>query len=164
MCGYPPLYSFFNCILIAFDCDRMFYKSKALHLATLYLPKWPPLRHFFLATTQTYTSTLPQTHTHKHSEHTRADQLGHYNRSGGSKSVSHETQLSIITLSQLSIKPNCLTAAPGPSPELRQTLARMVRTLYFLSSLCPCHTHTHSLTHAPPLCCSRMGAVVCVFL
>lgn len=137
MCGYPQLYSLFNCILIAFDCDRMFYNSKALHLATLYLPKCPPLRHFFSATTQT-----SHTQIHQHSEHTRADQLGHYNRSGDSKSVSHETQFSIITLSQLSIKPNCLTAAPGPSPELRQTLARMVRTLSFLLSLYPCHTHT----------------------
>lgn len=143
----------------------MFYKSKALHLATLYLPKWPPLGHFFLATTQTYTSTLP--HMHTHSEHTRADQLGHYNRSGSSKSVSHDTQLSLITLSQLSIKPNCLTAAPGPSPELRQTLARMVRTLSFLSSLCFCHTHTHThtrwLTHRP-CAAPEQGAVVCVFL
>lgn len=79
-------------------------------------------------------------------QHTRADQCGHYNRSGGSKSVSHETQLSIITLSQLSIKPNCLTAAPGPSPELCQTLARMVRIFYIPSSLSPCHTHTHTYT------------------
>lgn len=112
---------------------------------------------FFLATTQTQA----RSHSHIHSEHTRADQLGHYNRSGSSKSVSHETQLSIITLSQLSIKPNCLTAAPGPSPELRQTLTRMVRTLSFLSSpSLATHTLVDSRT-VPVLKPSRELLCVC---
>jgi len=59
--------------------------------------------------------------------------------------------LSIITLSQLSIKPNCLSATPGPSPELCQTDKRtngQTDGQTHTHDTHPCHTHSISPTAA----------------